>query len=171
MNPAMQNAKLRGVFEDLGFEHVQSFISSGNIMFESDRTDVAALEAELEAAWPEQLGFTSTTIIRGLNELTDLVAKDPFNGAVYSQKTSLNVTFLKHKPAEAIAQPTGQFYTVPAVYDREICVNIDLTTGKTPDYMIKTERAYGKQITTRSWNTVLRIIKKLESERTPLFHI
>jgi uncharacterized protein (DUF1697 family) len=50
MNPNMRNEKLRGVFEGLGLTNVKTVISSGNVLFESPREDVPALEAEIEDA-------------------------------------------------------------------------------------------------------------------------
>lgn len=163
MNPAMRNEKLRSVCEELGFSNVHSIISSGNIVFESEVTDSRKLEAQLEAAWPEKLGFTSTTIIRTLDELKQLERKAPFKDMAHTKETSLNVTFLKHKPTPGLKPPAGENYQVVAVYDREICSVINTTAAKTPDFMAKTERIYGKQVTTRTWLTVQRIIQKLET--------
>lgn len=158
----MQNDKLRGVFQTLGYSNVQSVISSGNIMFESASSDVSAMEARIEAAWPAQLGFQSTTIIRSLDELKSLAAGDPFKGYNHTPQTSLNVTFLKFPANPATQEPAGPGYEIVAKYSREICAVIDLASTKTPNYMIHAEKAYGKQITTRTWKTVQRIIAKLE---------
>lgn len=160
----MQNDKLRGVLQKLGFTNVQSVISSGNVIFESPLTDVPALESQIEAAWPAQLGFKSTTIVRSLGELKTLESQAPFKGYDHSPKTSLNVTFLKFPAKPGTQPPAGPGYTVMAAYDREICVIVDTTAAKTPNYMAKAERAYGTQITTRTWKTVQRIIARLEQE-------
>ena len=64
LNPAMRNVNLRGVVEGLGYTEVRTVISSGNVVFDGRAGRTASLEAKLEAAWPEQLGFTSTTIVR-----------------------------------------------------------------------------------------------------------
>jgi uncharacterized protein (DUF1697 family) len=158
----MQNDKLRGVLESLGFTNVRSVISSGNVIFESPITDARALESQIEAAWPVQLGFKSTTIVRSLSELKALEGRDPFRGYDHSPKTSLNVTFLKLPAKPGTQPPAGPGYIVVAAYDREICVIVDTTAAKTPNYMAKAERIYGTQITTRTWKTVQRIIAKLE---------
>ena len=163
MNPNMQNEKLRGVFEQLGFTDVKSVISSGNIVFTSPRTDVTAIEAEIEQAWPQKLGFTSTTVVRSLDDLKELVAANPFKGLTHSRELSLNVTFLKRPAADGVQLPGIAGCTVHAVRPREMCVAIDLSSVKTPDYMVKAERTFGKEITTRTWKTVERIIKALES--------
>lgn len=161
-NPSMRNEKLRGVLEEFGFKSVKTVISSGNVLFESEETDAAQLEACIEAAWPEKLGFTSTTIIRSLDDLTRLVAADPFAGYQHGAKTSLNVTFLKHK--QTMKEPLqGHGFAIAATYEREVCSIVDMTAAKTPDFMAKAEKAFGKQITTRTWKTVERIMKAFEA--------
>jgi uncharacterized protein (DUF1697 family) len=49
-NPNMHGSKLAGVLQGLGFTHVQSVISSGNVIFESDSTDISKLETTIEMA-------------------------------------------------------------------------------------------------------------------------
>jgi uncharacterized protein (DUF1697 family) len=163
-NPNMRGEKLRGVFESLGFGNVQSVITSGNILFESDVTDVAKLETMVETALPEQLGFTSTTIIRSQAELQMLVDANPFPGMTQGRETYLTVTFLKHPPTEVPKfpyKPESQGYEVFKLYDRAITATLDQTHEKTPNLMRYLEKQFGKQITTRTWNTVNRLLKKL----------
>lgn len=161
-NPAMRNNNLRSVLERLGFQGVKTVISSGNVLFESTEQDAAKLEAIIEAAWPKQLGFTSTTIIRSLDELKEFIASQPFDGYEHGQATSLNVTFLKHAPSQLV-HVEGRGFSVASEYAREICVIVDTTAAKTPNYMTKAERAFGKEITTRTWKTVERIVRAFES--------
>lgn len=163
-NPNMKGEKLRGVFESLGFSNVQSVITSGNVLFETNITDVAKLEAMVEAALPEQLGFTSTTIIRSQAELQALVDADPFPGITQGPKTYITVTFLKHPPTEVPKlpyKPESKGYEVFKLYDRAITATLDQTHEKTPNLMGYLEKQFGKQITTRTWNTVSRLLKKL----------
>lgn len=163
MNPNMRNEKVRSVFEELGFLNVRSVIASGNILFESSVNDVSQLEGMIEKALPEKLNFTSTTIIRSLEDLEMLIAADPFKGKVHAKETSLNVTFLKHPLVKDLDPPEGNGYSAAVVSPQEICAVIDTTLVKTPDYMAKAERIYSKEITTRTWNTVLRIRDKLKA--------
>jgi uncharacterized protein (DUF1697 family) len=157
-NPSMRNENLRRVLEELGFANVRTVISSGNVLFESEITDTAKLEATMEAAWREKLGFTSTTIIRSLDNLKELTAAEPFAGYEHGPKTSLNVTFLKYAQDHR-RPPEGRGFSIVATYNREICSIVDTTAAKTPDFMAKAEKMYGKQITTRTWKTVERTIK------------
>ena len=165
MNPNMRNDKLRGVFESLGFENVKTVISSGNVIFDSPSRSVKKLEESIETALPEQLGFTSTTILRSQGQLQKLVDEDPFKGMEHSQTSSLNVTFLKKKKQSSIKFPyqvNDRDYTLLGMYGGAICSVIDLTSAKTPDLMVWLEKQFGKEITTRSWKTVERILKAME---------
>jgi uncharacterized protein (DUF1697 family) len=163
-NPNMRNEKLRGVLEGLGFENVRSVISSGNVLFEADSGDAEALEAKIQAAWPEQLGFESTTILRSREQLERLVADNPFGDREDVKTSRLQATFLKHEPETKLdlphSPPDGD-YTVLAIVDRTVCSTIDLSGSSTPDLMRWLEKTFSKDITTRTWKTVHRIVKRM----------
>jgi uncharacterized protein (DUF1697 family) len=164
-NPNMRNAKLREVLEGLGFENVETVISSGNVLFDADSKDAAAIEARIEAAWPEQLGFESTTIVRTRAQLEKLVAEDPFAGLEDTPDQRLQATFLKHEPGQELDLPhsaPGGDYAIVAIEDRVVCSTIDLSGARTPDLMRWLEKTFGKQITTRTWKTVHRIVKRMD---------
>jgi uncharacterized protein (DUF1697 family) len=161
-NPNMRNDKLRGVFEKLGFANVKTVISSGNVVFESPSRSAKKLEETIEKALPEYLGFTSTTIIRSQKQLHKLVDEKPFEGIGHSQKSSINVTFLKNKTGINIKFPyqvDNRDYKLLGMYDGAICSVIDLTSSKTPYLMLWLEKKFGKEITTRTWKTVEKILK------------
>jgi uncharacterized protein (DUF1697 family) len=155
----MHQSKLVGVLENLGFPNVQAVISSGNVIFESNSTDIKALEDKLEKAWVEQLGFDRATIIRSQEQLQSLVDQDPYKGVEHSRKSYQLVTFFKHDPNKELAT-RPDFYSVKGV--NALCSSLDVTTAKTPDFMSKLERQYGKDITSRTWLTLQRILKKME---------
>ena len=162
-NPNMRNDKLRGVFEELSFSNVRSVISSGNIIFESNSKDIARMEAKIEAAWPKRLGFTSTTIIRSQKQLEDLVALDPFKGLTHGPSSYLLVTFFKKPqkmPFELPFQPDNRPYYLPISTDQEVFSVTDNTNIPTTDLMTWLERQFGKEISSRTWKTVQRILAK-----------
>jgi len=163
-NPNMRNDKLREFFEKQGFANVKTVISSGNLVFESPTRNAKKLEETIEKMLPKQLGFTSTTIIRSKVQLQHLVEKNPFEGMEHSQKSSLNVTFLKNKTSADVKFPykvDNRDYTLLEMYDGAICSVVDLTSSKTPDLMVWLEKKFGKEITTRTWKTVERLLKAM----------
>ena len=164
-NPNMRNDKLRSVFENLGFENVKTVISSGNVIFESLSRSAKKLEETIESALPEQLGFTSTTIIRSQGQLQKLVDKNHIQGIEHSQKSSLNVTFLKRNRKTDMKFPyksANRGYELLGMYDGAICSVIDLTSAKPSNLMAWLEKTFGKEITTRTFKTVERILNTMK---------
>jgi uncharacterized protein (DUF1697 family) len=160
----MRNEKLRDFFENLGFKNVQTVISSGNVIFESPSKDPSNLEATIEKALPEQLGFTSTAIVRSRDQLQRLVQEDHFNGLEDTPKSRLNVTFLKVPSITNLKfpySPDNKGYSILKHHDQAIFSSIDLSSSKTPDLMGWLERQFSKNITTRTWKTVHRILNKM----------
>jgi uncharacterized protein (DUF1697 family) len=166
-NPNMRNEKLRELFQKLGYQNVQTVISSGNVLFESPSRAVKALEATIEEAIQSQLGFTSTTIIRSDHQMRRLVgAGNLFGGFEDTPTTRLNVTFLKEKQSTNIRFPFNaekKGYTVVGMHGREVLSVVDLTGATTPDLMAWLEKQFGKAITTRTWKTVGKILTRLDS--------
>ncbi|HSX44491.1 MAG TPA: DUF1697 domain-containing protein [Candidatus Saccharimonadales bacterium] len=163
-NPNMHGSKLVGVLEDQGFQNVRSFISSGNVLFETDRSDIKVMETELETAWPKKLGFNSTTFIRSQAELKKLLAADSFKGLDHNHKSYLLVTFFKNKPKLNFILPyrvPEKPYELLEQLDNSVSGVVDISTGKTPDYMVWLERQFGKEITSRTIQTIRRILQKM----------
>lgn len=164
----MRNNKLREVFTRLGFEDVGSVLSSGNIVFTAATDDVAALEDTIQAGLQDDLGIRGGTIVRSHGQLRDLfTGTDVFDGLEHSRSTYLIATFLKHPPAVALdplPQPEDPAMRVLAYGEQAravLAVTDNTAGGKTPDFMGWLESLLGKEITTRTWLTVERILKKL----------
>lgn len=165
-NPNMRNEKLREVFRKLGFQNVQTVISTGNVLFESPSRGVRTLEATIEKAIQDQLGFTSTTIIRSHEPFKRLIGDKPFGKTEDTPTARLNVTFLKEKQETDLRFPyraKEKGYSVIGMNDREVFSVVDLSGATTPDVMAWLEQQFGKAITTRTWKTVGRILKRLDS--------
>ena len=165
-NPNMRNEKLREVFQALGFQNVQTVISSGNVLFDSPSRGVKGLESTIEEAIQKQLGFTSTTIIRSHQQLRRLMDDKPFGRTKDVPTSRLNVTFLKQKQQTDLRFPyrvKEKGYSVLGMNGHEIFTAIDLSGATTPDVMAWLEKQFGKAITTRTWKTVGRILKRLDA--------
>jgi len=143
LNPNMHPKKLKEAFEKMGFKNVRTVISSGNVVFESASKSKVLLERKIEKALPNILGFSSTTIIRSKEDIEKLIRKNPFKGIEDKSPNYLVVTFFKDTT-------------------KELCTVIDMTSNKTPDFMRQLEKKHGKQITTRTWKTVERVVKKMK---------
>ncbi|HVX23861.1 MAG TPA: DUF1697 domain-containing protein [Candidatus Saccharimonadales bacterium] len=166
-NPNMRGAKLSWAFEQLGFTNVRAFLTSGNVLFESPETDRTKLEATVEAALPRLLDFEREVFIRSKAALQALVDDNPFGDLQHANSgtTYLTVTFFKQTPEIGFTlpyQPDGKAYRLLSLHEDALCSVVDLTKGKTPDLMAWLERRFGKQLTTRTYNTVTRLCNKLQ---------
>jgi uncharacterized protein (DUF1697 family) len=77
-NPSMRNEKLQEVFEDIGYQNVQTVISSGNVLFETGSRNVEELETTIEQALLKQLDFIKTAIVYSKDDLLFLINEKPF---------------------------------------------------------------------------------------------
>jgi len=166
-NPNMRGAKLQWAFEQMGFTNVRPFLTSGNVLFESDITGTAQLEQMAEEALPRLLGFSREVLIRSQADLQAIVDADPFKGLVHENagKTYLTVTFFKTPPTDLPPlpfTPESKSFKLLATVNGVLCCVVDLSTGKTPDLMAYLERHYGKSLTTRTWNTIMRLSVKFK---------
>src|SRR5687768_9846940 len=56
--------KLRSLFEELGFENVETLIASGQVIFETSTSDTSKVEAKIERHLRSALGYDVVTFIR-----------------------------------------------------------------------------------------------------------
>ncbi|MBX3003868.1 MAG: DUF1697 domain-containing protein [Anaerolineales bacterium] len=164
-NPNMHNVNLRGVLEQLGFENVRSVLSSGNLVFEATgRPALAQWEQRMEAAWPRQLGFEASTIIKSQTQVEALLAAQPFGKAVHSTRSYLVVTCIKPAPAaldlQLPHQPAGQPFELVYYADGMLCSIVDASKPNGA-FSYWLERRYGKAVTTRTAQTLARILQKM----------
>ena len=95
---------LRAIFEAQRFERVETFISSGNVLFDSDVSDQAKLERSIERALEAELGFPVETFVRSARELSEIVVRHPFDrGRVAMGGRSVYIAFLSRPPTREAA--------------------------------------------------------------------
>ena len=75
----VKSADLRAVFESLGFESVRTVLASGNVAFESDQADAAALKRAIESALGDRFGYEAWIVLLTRAELERVVAAFPFD--------------------------------------------------------------------------------------------
>jgi uncharacterized protein (DUF1697 family) len=86
---------LRRLFEALGFSGVETFIASGNVIFETASADAQSLEKQIEAALAGALGYEVATFIRTGAELAGIAGYQPFPQADLEAAAAFNIAFLK----------------------------------------------------------------------------
>ena len=73
--------RLRQVFVDLGLSNVETFINSGNVIFDSSARNTGSLEKKIEGQLQTALGYRVAAFIRSTAELAAIADYQPFPGA------------------------------------------------------------------------------------------
>lgn len=72
-------AALADTVSALGHTGVKTVLASGNVVFDSDQTDVAALKSGLERAFTEAFGYEAWVVLLDREQLAAAVADYPFD--------------------------------------------------------------------------------------------
>jgi uncharacterized protein (DUF1697 family) len=92
---------LRKLFESMKFKNVETFIASGNVIFEAPDTAPEALEARIEAGLQKALGYEVGTFVRSCAEVQAAAAHEPFDAR---DDCAVFIAFLKSPPDRATKQ-------------------------------------------------------------------
>jgi uncharacterized protein (DUF1697 family) len=103
---------LRKLFEELEFSNVETFIASGNVIFDAPGKDTRALEQRIETHLHEALGYEVATFIRSAAELADIAKYQPFpEGELAGKGASLYIAFLREVPSKKAQEDLMAFRT------------------------------------------------------------
>lgn len=86
---------LRQCFEALGFSNVETFIASGNVIFETPSKNTRALETSIENKLQDVFGYEVATFLRTDTELAGIAGYVPFRKSDLAAAAASNVAFLK----------------------------------------------------------------------------
>jgi uncharacterized protein (DUF1697 family) len=156
------NAKmpeLRKAFEGAGFTEVTTLLSSGNLVFTARRASESSLQRSAEAAMKERLGQGFLTIVRPIDALREMLASDPYGAFRVSPSAKRIVTFLRDEPTSKVTLPIErEGARLLSLNGREL-FSAYLPSPKGPVFMSLIERTFGKELTTRTWDTVTRVAR------------
>lgn len=151
------NAKmpaLKACFEAAGFSNVRTVLGSGNVAFDARAASIETLARRAEEAMQEQLGRTFGTTVRSSKYLQDLVASDPFARYALPPGAKRIVTFLRSAAPDDLRFPIERDgAAILGMGGSEVFASY-LPGDKGPVFMSLLERTFGKDITTRTLETV-----------------
>jgi uncharacterized protein (DUF1697 family) len=156
------NAKMPAVkqcFEAAGFTDVKTLLSSGNVVFSARATAEAKLASKVEAALEAGLGRTFMTIIRPIDQLRAMLAANPYAKLVLAAGAKRVITFLRGAAPAKLKLPIE-------LHDASILRVVDgavfsayVPGPRGPVFMTLLEKTFGKEVTTRTWDTVQKITR------------
>jgi uncharacterized protein (DUF1697 family) len=152
-------SELKKCFEAAGFTNVKTILGSGNVVFEARSKSRSALERQLEAAMDEDLGRVFATTVRSIDELAALVASDPYKAFKLAPNSKRVVTLLHAKPKSRLKLPIElDDARILCLQGTEI-FSVYVPSPKGPVFMNLIEKTFGKDLTTRTWDTIGKVVK------------
>ncbi len=152
-------AELRTVFTGLGYQQVQTYIQSGNVVFEADTDSEAALLKAIRPALASAFGWQIEVLLRTLPELDAVIAGNPFSER-QDDPTKLLVTFLAAEPAAdrvaTLQPPAGETGELELV-GREIYLHMPDGYGRSKLNNARLAKLTGVAATTRNWKSVAKL--------------
>ena len=147
--------RLRAVLEGLGFDNVETFIASGNVIFDTDDTDLAA---RIEQALSAELGFDVPTLVLTADEAIATVDEQPFTGAAHVEISFLFTLPTPEAVEELEAAATGADRL--AVVGRRLYWSRSGPREESDHSEARVVRILGTQTTRRSLSTIEGIVDK-----------
>jgi uncharacterized protein (DUF1697 family) len=154
---------LREIFASLGFANVETFIASGNVVFETTAQDTVALEARIGTALQAALGYEVATFLRTDVELARIAAHQAFPQSELDAAQALNIAFLTGpldvesvRKLMALKSEIDDF----ATHEREIYWLCRKKQSESTFSNAILEKTLGRQSTLRGANTVQKMAAK-----------
>ena len=150
--------EIRKAFEAAGFSNVKTVLGSGNVVFDARATSTAALERKAQAAMRASLGREFVTFVRAIDALREMLASDPYAGSRLARDAKRIVTFVRSAPRSELVLPIERDGARIVRFQGGAVFSAYEPTPKGPVFMAIIERAFGKEQTTRTWQTLQKVV-------------
>ena len=154
---------LRRHFETLDFANVETFIASGNVIFEASVKNTRTLEKKIEEHLHAALGYEVATFLRTEAELATIAQYQPFSLALFKTAQAFNVAFLAepleataHKKVLMLQSDIDEFY----VQGREVYWLCKKKQSESKFSNVVLEKTIGRAATIRGINTIQKLAAK-----------
>jgi uncharacterized protein (DUF1697 family) len=150
--------ELKRAFEAAGFANVKTLFSSGNVVFDSRAASSSALEKKAQAAMLKTMGREFLTIVRSIDALREMLAADPYKGIRLASDSKRIVTFVREPPTPDFVLPIERDCTRILKFEGGAVFSAYMPNPKGPVFMTLLEKAFGKGQTTRTWQTLEKVV-------------
>ena len=155
---------LKNLFEKMGFENVETFIASGNVVFETKSKTIDSIKKKIENDLEKSLGYKVATFIRTTRELKEIAEHKPFTEFdLNDEQNSLYMGFLDNQPNKdsqkkvlALSDKANEFhFNKTELY--WLCRKNFSDSGITGNAL---EKALGMETTIRNSTTIRKMVAR-----------
>jgi uncharacterized protein (DUF1697 family) len=155
--------ELASVLESIGLLCVRTYIQSGNVVFQSNTTDVQKLSNAISTAVATSHGFSPRVLLLLAQALREAIASNPFPDGVAEPKT-LHLFFLASSPANPKVEHLASLRAVREEFrliDKVLYLHAPDGIGRSK-LAANVEKAMGVPATARNWRSALKILSMAE---------
>jgi uncharacterized protein (DUF1697 family) len=164
-NNLIPMAALTKTFEKLGVSSVQTYIQSGNVLFQTGEADPRELEVRIERALTKAYEYEARVVVRSREEMAGVIAGLPRAWTPATSVMRYNVLFLRHEiDSNAILEGLSTKSDVEQIAYRPGVLYWSARTsdlGRTMMIKLSSKPIY-KQITVRNLNTTKKIFELMK---------
>lgn len=156
---------LRALYESLGLRDPQTYVQSGNVVFRTDKRDLAKLAKHIENAIERGFGFRPAVILRTSAELRDAIARNPFATRSGIEPSKLLVNFLVSDPGAETRDKVLSLKTDPEklrMEGRELYIYFPNGMARPKMSWAVLEKTLKTPGTGRNWNSVTKLLEMAE---------
>jgi uncharacterized protein (DUF1697 family) len=156
-NKMIKMAELKRTLETMGLGRVQTYIQSGNVLFESEE-GAAPLRQRIEQEIRTVFGMSVTVLLRTTEELARIIGNCPFEADSLLDGESVQVTVLAEAPSQEqidLLSNGKSEIDEYQIYGREIyfLFRQSILNSKLANNVQK----LGRSATSRNWNTIKKL--------------
>lgn len=148
--------ELAALFVEAGCKNVETYIQSGNVVFDAPVSAAKRVPWEVGEAIKQQFGYRLPVIVRSGAELAEVVEVNPFLGRGAAEK-ELHVYFLADNPAAAELDAKRSLPDEFVLRGREIYLRLPNGMGKSKLTNAYFDSKLKTVCTARNWATVLQL--------------
>jgi uncharacterized protein (DUF1697 family) len=156
---------LRALYVSLKLRDPQTYVQSGNVVFQAEGRDLVKLADQIEIEIERSAGFRPSVILRTAAEMREVVARNPFAGRSGIAPNKLAVIFLARDPGQDARDRLLAIKTDPEelrIGGRELYVYYPDGMGRSKFSAAVMERALQVAGTARNWNSVTKLLEMAE---------
>lgn len=159
--------ELHAVALKAGLKQVETYINSGNLVFDPGNMSPADSAARLEKAIQKHFGFAVDVVIRTERQWKAYVKEGPFPEAAEIRPNLLMVGFSKlplRKDVDSLLKERAAANERIKVVNDAIWVDFAGGAGRSKLTPAWFDKAAGSPVTLRNWRTVMKLAKMLSGE-------
>jgi uncharacterized protein (DUF1697 family) len=152
-------ADFRKLLQDLGFRNVETYIQSGNAVFDAPGS-AAKVTTAIAAGLEKLIGNPVGVLVRTHEQLAQIIAANPYATEAAADGARVHAVFLSGVPAESVIPGLAK---IPARRDRyhhsgdTLYLHLPDGAGESKFTAKTLDRLFGVTTTARNWNTVLKL--------------